>query len=678
MIPGLTWLTPAIAGVAAAVAVPLLVLLYFLKLRRRDVEISSTLLWKRAVQDLQANAPFQRLRRNILLLLQLLALAAVLLALAQPQLAGESAARGRHVIAIDRGASMRATDGPDGVSRLESARERARALVDALREPGLLGGRSADEAMVIAFDARAEVVQPFTSDKRLLRQAIERIRPTDTPSDLDAPLRLARAQAPQLAAPPTADGEEAPQTVPGPVGTIHLFTDGRLAGGDGVDLHRDDEIRYERVGELGTGNVGITAIDARRQVRTPAEVSVLVGLQSSLTEQTAVSVELLVDGAPAGARRVTLPPADDGPTTGGVAFDLELPSAAVIEARLRAPEGGAPDAFDRDDRGWAVVPDARRLRVALVTRGNLFLREGLASLPIERVEVFEPEGFADLLDAQAAMPDRFDAVVLDGWLPPRDEASPTGLPPGRWLVFDAVPTGPGGLADLGEGPAAEIIDWSRDHPIVRQLTLAGVAMFSSRLVEAPEDGSATVLATSDRGPAIVALEGVRTRAVVVPWNVQESNWPLRPSFVVFLGQALRSLSDTDGETADAPRPGATHAVRLDTPADSVRVRTPGGRTLEAPVGPDGRAVFGPLDEVGVYTLSWDDGAQTDRLAVNLASADESVIRAAEELSLRTERVAAIGAQGRADSRRPLWPWLVGCGIALVLVEWYVYNRKVRL
>ena len=95
---------------AAAVAVPLLVLLYFLKLKRREVVVSSTLLWKRAVQDLQVNAPFQRLRRNLLLLLQLLALAAVLVALAGPVLAGSRGPGQRYVLLIDRSASMNATD----------------------------------------------------------------------------------------------------------------------------------------------------------------------------------------------------------------------------------------------------------------------------------------------------------------------------------------------------------------------------------------------------------------------------------------------------------------------------------------------------------------------------------------------------------------------------------------
>jgi Ca-activated chloride channel family protein len=102
----MTWLTPAIAGIAAAIAVPSLIILYFLKLRRRDVEISTTLLWKKTIQDIQANAPFQRLRRNILLLLQLIVLAGIIAAVAQPQMHGDISAGKQRVILIDRSASQ--------------------------------------------------------------------------------------------------------------------------------------------------------------------------------------------------------------------------------------------------------------------------------------------------------------------------------------------------------------------------------------------------------------------------------------------------------------------------------------------------------------------------------------------------------------------------------------------
>ena len=74
----MSFLSPLTAIVAAAVAVPLLVSLYFLKLRRKPMAVPSTLLWSKSIQDLQVNAPFQRIRNNLLLWLQLLLLALLL------------------------------------------------------------------------------------------------------------------------------------------------------------------------------------------------------------------------------------------------------------------------------------------------------------------------------------------------------------------------------------------------------------------------------------------------------------------------------------------------------------------------------------------------------------------------------------------------------------------------
>ncbi|MBY0261052.1 MAG: VWA domain-containing protein, partial [Phycisphaerales bacterium] len=186
----MTFLTWPIAALAAAVLIPALVILYFLKLRRRDMEVSSTLLWKKAIQDLQANAPFQKLRNNILLILQLLALIVALLAIAQPEFRSTALQEARQIILIDRSASMSTADADNGGSdtsatdaapttRLDAAKKKARALVDALKEPGLFEDRQkAAEAMIIVFDSGAEVRQVFTSSKPLLRAAIDSIEPT--------------------------------------------------------------------------------------------------------------------------------------------------------------------------------------------------------------------------------------------------------------------------------------------------------------------------------------------------------------------------------------------------------------------------------------------------------------------------------------------------------------------
>src|SRR5437868_12524552 len=115
------FLSPWAAIVAAGIAVPALLILYFLKLRRREMAVSSTLLWKKAIQDLQVNAPYQKLRRNLLLILQLLLLLALCLALSRPVANYTPGAGKTSVILIDRSASMSARD-VDGRTRLDEAK----------------------------------------------------------------------------------------------------------------------------------------------------------------------------------------------------------------------------------------------------------------------------------------------------------------------------------------------------------------------------------------------------------------------------------------------------------------------------------------------------------------------------------------------------------------------------
>src|ERR1700684_1276795 len=87
-----------------------IIALYFLKLRRRPVRVPSTLLWRRSLEDLHVNSLFQRLRRNLLLVLQLLAVALAMLALAGPHMKGTAGQGQRFVLMIDNSASMTATD----------------------------------------------------------------------------------------------------------------------------------------------------------------------------------------------------------------------------------------------------------------------------------------------------------------------------------------------------------------------------------------------------------------------------------------------------------------------------------------------------------------------------------------------------------------------------------------
>ena len=692
----MTWLTPAIAGVAAAIAVPTLVLLYFLKLRRRSVDISTTLLWRKAIEDLQANAPFQKLRRNLLLFLQLLILGALLAAVGQPMLETTSGGVTKHVIMIDRSASMNATDGDDeGATRLEASKKQALEFVDAMRERGLFGTREGDEAMVIAFDTTAEVRQQFTDNKAALRAAIEAIDPTDAPTELEEAMRLAKAHAPKriFMDDQGGQGDASPLEVEGLYASgnpaeVHLWTDGRIADAADVLPRTDDTVLFNVVGSPESANIGITGLRAERAFDNPSEVSVFVGLQSTAMQGVTVDVELIIAGV---AERVPLakpvpipaaerePATDEGegplrPATAGVVFTLDHAEGALLAVNLTIPDEIA-DVLESDDRGRLVLPPARRLDVALVTPGDPYLELALEGLPLNSLTLFTPDEYDRALARSSA---EFDVVVLDRYVPEG------GLPPGRFVVFGAVPP-PLGLAQAEPGPPTVFITWDRDHPALRPLNLSPIAITESRPVVIPPDASAEIIAETDAGPGIIELMTPEAHALVVPFEPLTTTWPFDSSFPLFVATATVYVGGSGSESAQSLTPGQILADRLPIDAKDVELRTPADERTRLVPTPDGRVAFGPLRRAGVYRMSWEgsgtardgrDGSRAVRLfAANLLDPAESDVAPADAITLASRTVAASRA-GDTKINQRLWPWLLLAALAIVMLEWWIYNRKV--
>lgn len=703
----MTWLTPWVGAIAAAVAVPTLLILYFLKLRRRDVEVSTTLLWKKAIQDLQANAPFQRLRKNLLLLLQLIVLGAALFALAQPQFKGMATTGQRHIILIDRSASMQSLDetlpgDARAVQRLEAAKRQAIELVESLRESSAFQRDKADEAMVIAFDSTAEVVANFTSDKGALTRAIEAIQPGDATTEMEEAMRLAQAHAPRR----IVEGKAIEGLSLAEPATIHLWTDGGIADADRVLPTVEKDVKYHAVGLEDAPNLGVTSIRAERDFDNPNRLSVYVSIASTDTNPRTLDVELAIDGVVAGVKSVSLPgvdktpapapsegageegdaepaPAPDRPppATSGVVFALNQPEGAIVTARLRTGGEDDPrvDVLRVDDRASIIVPPAKRLAVAIVTRGNLFIETALGGLPLARLVTFTPEQFQVELDEDRAT--QFDVVILDAWLP----TLPAGetLPPGKWLIFNAVPAGTLGLTDEGAAESALFVDWARDHPVMRGLVLDNVVIARSRRVAVPDGNPVAVLGMTSVGPGIVEIITPEARAVAIPFNVAESTWPFDVSFVVFTASAVTYLG-ADGSDPSIRRmltPGGVLADQLPPGASDPVLVEPDQRETSLVLSPDRRVTFGPIRRVGLYQVKWggdasDPGAVRPlrTYAANLTSAAESDVRAHPKLLLASREVIAEN-EGKVRDRR-LWPWLLLAALAVLMFEWYVYNRKV--
>ena len=75
---------------AVGLVPPAIFALYFLKLKRQPLEVPSTYLWTKVIEDLHVNSLWQRLRRNLLLALQLLLVGLAILALLRPGWQGEA------------------------------------------------------------------------------------------------------------------------------------------------------------------------------------------------------------------------------------------------------------------------------------------------------------------------------------------------------------------------------------------------------------------------------------------------------------------------------------------------------------------------------------------------------------------------------------------------------------
>src|SRR3954451_4759046 len=92
-----------------ALLLPVVIVFYLLKRKRVVRLVSSTLLWQKFLAETQASAPFQKLRHNWLLLLQILLLLLAVLALARPYLSGKMVGGRLQVVILDASASMQST-----------------------------------------------------------------------------------------------------------------------------------------------------------------------------------------------------------------------------------------------------------------------------------------------------------------------------------------------------------------------------------------------------------------------------------------------------------------------------------------------------------------------------------------------------------------------------------------
>ncbi len=645
---------------AVMAAVPVsIVLMYFLKLRREVIEVPSTFLWSRTIEDLHVNSLLQRLRRSVLLLLQLLAVLLAALALFRPGVHGESSSQSRIVLMIDRSASMQSTDVEIDTTRFAQAKRLIGERIDVMQDN--------ESAMLIAFDSTAEVMQRFTSDRRRLREALDRVQVSDRPTDVVSALRAADglAGASITAGVVSNDGNES--TTPARVEPARLimYSDGGFPSVTDVEL--DNLVpQYIAIGSQTASNLAITAFSAERNPDRPSELQTFATIMNLGASPAKATATLTIAGELADAAAVDLAPGEQS----GVSFKLENEDAVAMTLTL-----DVQDDLAIDNSAFAGLAPAHSVSVLLVTTGNKPLELALSTFKAGKICEVEivPPNYLESDDYQSrASTARDDLIIFD-------RCSPPVMPTTNTFFIGALPTS--GWAWSSEPQPVVLIDADRTHPLMRYVELLSLLVYRGRGLIGPAGTSELVGADVGAVLAIAPRDGYQD--LVLGFEVVSTgesgelqintNWYAERSWPVFVLNTLKVLAGAEERSAaKSYQPGQNVRIRVETDAKSLTIARDDQRVMSVSIDSTGTTEFSQTETPGNYLVRADDKL-ADLFTINLFDQRESTIAAVEEIQLGYQTVTAT--TSLAQTRREYWRWLLVVMLGILVTEWWIYAKR---
>jgi hypothetical protein len=605
-------------GFAFAASIPVVIVFYLLKRKRVVKLVSSTLLWQKYLAETQASAPFQKLRKNWLLILQIILLILAVLALARPYFATKARPSQLRVVILDASASMQATD--ESPSRFEKARAEALKWVDSLA--------GEDQMVVLQAGANTEVKQSATSEKAALRRALQACVCSDGPTRIVPALKMAESLVRDLD----------PKTNP----EVHLFSDGAVPELNEFE-NKALPLIYHRVG-TSANNVGITALDVRSNPEDSSQRAVYVSVANFSTNNLETDLELSLNDRLVETRPLTIPAGETSPQV----FLAKQSRDGVFTVRLTLKDDLAVD-----NQASIVSLLPKPVKVLLVSQGNRLLERALRAVPnLELVNATQ------LTDPAAG----FDFVVLDS-------VTPVVWPKGNVLAIHVANTN--WIENVRRIEAPPIVDWRSNHPLLRYAGFDNVQVVESLTARTPS--WALSLLEAPQGPLILAGDLGRQRIVWIGFDVLESNWPLRISFPIFIANAADWLNPANARSGQLlVKAGDAFRLALPEPTTSAQVTLPGGQTKSLTLDPNANElVFGDTLKQGIYRLRL--GTNDTTFCVDLLDADESNIKPREDVQLG--KYTKVSATTKQRANMELWRTIASLGLLVLLIEWWYYHRR---
>jgi len=601
-------------------AIPIIVL-YMLKFQRQKHEVSSILLWQMVLQDRQANRPWQKLKRNLLLILQLVILAALVVALIQPAVPGKAISNAQVIVILDATASMQAVDVLP--SRFEAAKNEIQSIIDDLP--------SSSELTMIQASAEPVVLLAHSHDKTEMREVLDATTVSYGEANWGAVFALANASV----------------TVPDHL--VVLLSDGDFPEDD-ISLYTD-QFQYRQIGS-SDNNIGIDAFSIS-PAGSGSELFIKIRNYGDSAKSALLSIfqdEILLQ-----TKNIEIASHENYTE---VIKDLPV-GIQTYTARLSSVAGDdLLDNYSLDDQAYIAYHPSESKRILLVSKGNFFLEQFLSILP--DTEAYK--SFLGKTEQANSLPNEgFSIFIYDGIFP---DKLPNGnlllINPPENSLFNVSPA----TQDYGQVEVA-------DHPLAKYIEWDQVQLLQTKVIELPS--WAVPLVTSEVGPLVFVGEYQSHRFGVISFDLLDSDLPLHITFPILFDQLLNYLNPPvmydapDGYKVEEPvqlKPGAS--------VEALHILLPDGTEQDVALDEHG-ATFLDTQQPGIYTITALPGEYTEQFAVNAFSDTESGIAPRQEVSVSKKEDS--GKNLQQLGLRNLWQFPAILALVLLIVEWWLYFRR---
>ncbi len=610
------------AALAFSVIIPIILCLYFMRPRRQEQVVGSTLLWQQAMQDLQASRPWQRLRITPLLLLQLLAALIIVLVLTRPALFMSSPVSGNTIIVLQASASMQATD--VSPNRFENAKNTITDFIDALGPE--------DHLSLITMARTPQVLIVASQNKGQLQNALQRAKVTNQDADLEQALSLADSLAQSQAN-----------------AQIVVIGDGHVMN-TSQPVATQYPVRYMAVG-TDAPNVALMALSSRN---IQGQLIAFAQVTNYSHETRAVPVELYTDNRLFGVKTVTLAAG----ASGAVQWSPLAPTTATLHARIIAQ-----DAMSIDHEAWAIVGSSLHGRVLLVTKGNTYLETALRLQ--SNVDLFETTP-----DKYSNTGNTFDLTVLDGYAPPILPTSNLLLvnPPNKTYSFGTS----GALTAISHINAGnDTLNLLKDVDLSSIHTLRASHQLKPTLWE-------QAIITAPETPLLIAGENNNQRVAALGFDLHETNLPLESSFPILMQNMMNWFLPSPVAGDGQVKAGV--AVKIDTWPGSDQVTITGPDQQTTIVGPPFPVTpYAQTNSAGLYHVTQRvhghllNGAFT----VNLFDPIQSRLAPARALPIVNSKTITGNDTTLSHQLHEIWPWIAAFFLLVLCIEWWLFSLSYK-